>query len=158
MDLSGRMSNFYPSLTDNGICNVFNGNSLLSTFKPGGKIDWFGTSLDQRPESKLEMIDGTGHLYQKMLWLNVADNSLKNHISSIPKRKGSAMVSVNEWLSYFNVRMNQIEVLAGQEVRLKIKPLVHVASDNFRSLTLEHRQCLFHDEITVQKHSKNFCL
>ncbi len=39
-----------------------------------------------------------------------------------PKRKGKALVAVNEWLSYYNVRINHLEVVAGKEAIIKIKP------------------------------------
>ena len=55
-------------------------------------------------------------------------------------------MAINEWLSYFNVRMKQIEVRAGTEVLIKVDPVHNVVSDAFRNLEQEERGCLLHDE------------
>ena len=60
--------------------------------------------------------------------------------------RGSAFVAINEWLSYFNVRMKQIEVRAGTEVKIKMEPVQHIVSDDFRNLVQEERRCILHDE------------
>ena len=60
--------------------------------------------------------------------------------------RGSAFVAINEWLSYFNVRMKQIEVRAGTEVIIKMEPVHHIVSEDFRNLVQEERQCLLHEE------------
>ena len=36
-ELSGNEDEFFPALTDNGICHVYNGNSLRNTYKIGGR-------------------------------------------------------------------------------------------------------------------------
>ncbi len=69
--------------------------------------------------------------------------------SHLPPTKGSATVSINEWLSYYNVRMNLIDVRAGQEVRIKVEPVYHSASDRFKALSLEQRKCRFRHETPV---------
>ena len=59
---------------------------------------------------------------------------MRNHVYMLPKRKASAFISINEWLSYFNVRTNHIEILAGQEIIIQLEPVQHVATDRFRKL------------------------
>ncbi len=65
------------------------------------------------------------------------------------KTKGSALVAINEWSSFFNVRTKPVQVLAGQSIQIKIKPTVHVASDEFKKLGVDQRKCLFPHERTV---------
>ena len=60
--------------------------------------------------------------------------------------RGSAFVAINEWLSYFNVRMKQIEVRAGTEVKIKMEPVHHIVSEDFRNLGQEERRCLLQEE------------
>ena len=64
----------------------------------------------------------------------------------MPQTKGRAAIAINEYLSYYNVRMNSLDIIAGQDVTIKIKPVHHVASERFKSLDVEKRNCLFHDE------------
>ena len=71
---------------------------------------------------------------------------MRNSQPHFQARRGSALVAINEWLSYFNVRMNQIQVRAGTEVIIKVEPVHHVVSDEFRELDQEERGCLLHDE------------
>ena len=73
------------------------------------------------------------------------DRSLRNEVFKTPRRRGSGLVSVNEWLSYFNVRLHHVEILAGQDVTLQLEPVHHVATDNFRSLGRERRNCKFRE-------------
>ncbi len=62
---------------------------------------------------------------------------------ALPKRRGETTVAFNEWLSYYNVRLNQVKVLAGQEVIVKLKPARHVATHNIETLEPEKRRCFF---------------
>lgn len=59
------------------------------------------------------------------------------------------MVAINEWTDYFNVRINQLDVRAGTEVILKVRPTQHSTSEGFKSLTLEERRCRFKHENEV---------
>ena len=56
------------------------------------------------------------------------------------------MVALNEWLTFFNVRVNQINLITGREALLKIKPTQHTASDNTKALSIKSRQCRFMTE------------
>ncbi len=47
------------------------------------------------------------------------------------------------------MRINHLEVFAGREAIIKIKPTSHVATESFRALSLEDRKCLFADEQNV---------
>ncbi len=75
---------------------------------------------------------------------------------AFPRRKGSASIAVNEWTSYFNVRMNQFEVLGGQQVIVKVKPVSHIATDAFRQLDPDERNCLFPYERAVYIRGRRF--
>ena len=70
------------------------------------------------------------------------------------KKKGEIIVSVNEWLSYYNVRINKLKFNAGTEVLIKVKPIKHTTSANFRALSMDKRQCRFPHENEVKK---NIC-
>ncbi len=72
---------------------------------------------------------------------------MRNHILAYRKRKGSAKVSIKSWLSYFDVRMNHVEVRGGQDMLLKVQPVHHYATDAFRALYPEKRHCLFAEEL-----------
>ncbi len=77
VDLSKEHDEFYAALTDSGHCNVYNGNSLLGTFKAGDNdatIKEFASSYDGRKHKfKPLKITGTGKITQVSFWLNVAD-------------------------------------------------------------------------------------
>ena len=55
------------------------------------------------------MINGTGKIYQKTLWLNAADRSLDN-VKAFEKKKGKLILAFNDWHTYFDVRVNQLEL------------------------------------------------
>ncbi len=57
-------------------------------------------------------------------WTNLSTctRSLRNKVVTLPKKKGSALIAVNDWLSYYNVRLNQLEVAAGTEAVIMLKP------------------------------------
>ncbi len=59
-------------------------------------------------------------------------------------------MAINEWTSYFNVRINHLEISAGREAIVKIEPTSHVATSSFRKLAVEDRKCLFSDENPVR--------
>ncbi len=40
----------------------------------------------------------------------IAFSSLRNFPASLPRRRGSAILAINEWMTYFNVRTRNIEV------------------------------------------------
>ena len=75
--------------------------------------------------------------------------SLKAFVPTLQKKRGHCNIAINEWLTYFNVKMNQIQVLAGREVTVKITPEKHVATHKFKLLPLKHRKCRFDDENPV---------
>ncbi len=66
---------FYPALTDSGVCNVYNGQSLRGTYKPEmGRTGNFAATMDPRMALKeAKKINGTGKIAEMSFWLNVAD-------------------------------------------------------------------------------------
>ena len=56
------------------------------------------------------------------------------------------MVAINEWLSYFNVRLNYLQIFAGQETVISLKPTRIRTSDSFGRLSVEKRGCLYRTE------------
>ena len=75
--------------------------------------------------------------------------SLRNYVMSLAPRRGSALIALNEHLSYYNVRLNHIEIRAGTETVVKVEPVSHVASEGLASLRVEDRKCLYPDEREV---------
>ena len=71
------------------------------------------------------------------------------------KKKGEILISINEWLSYYNVRINKLKFNAGTEVLIKVKPIKHTTSANFRALSMDKRQCRFPHENEVKGISVN---
>ena len=63
-----------------------------------------------------------------------------------PWVRGAATLNANEWFKYFNVRSNPIDLVAGNEYTIKIKPMQHTASPEIRSVEPEKRKCKFEDE------------
>ena len=76
--------------------------------------------------------------------------SLRNHAINLPKKKATARVAINEYLNPFNVRINHLELVAGREAIIKIKPTRHVATEGFAELDVKHRKCLFPNENPVK--------
>ena len=71
---------------------------------------------------------------------------MRASLPHIQATRGSAFVAVNEWLSYFNVRMKQVEVRAGTEVIMKVEPVDHIVSGAFGELDQAERECRHKDE------------
>ena len=73
MDLSGEYE-FRASLTDAGICQVLNGNSMDATFSSSPRVDVLKSSLDARTKDvEPKKIHGTGKLFRKTFWLDVGE-------------------------------------------------------------------------------------
>ena len=72
--------------------------------------------------------------------------SYKSLRPQIPWQQGSATLNVNEWLKYYNVRSNPIDITAGNSYIIKIRPVQHVASDRIRNIAIERRRCRFKHE------------
>ena len=148
---TGLGSEFYPALTDAGICNVYNGDSMKSTFDitTSERVKQLANALDMRKEVKPEMIQGAGSLYQKTFWVDITD---RYHIgASVPKSillkarknifrslntyedllwpRGSAMISFNNWKAYFNVRPESMQLFAGREYLIKVRDAIHCCCD-----------------------------
>ena len=95
-----------------------------------------------------KMINGTGKIYQRTLWLNAADKSLDN-VKRFAKKKGKLLLAFNDWRTYFDVRVNQLELRAGTDVTVKLRPIKHTTSTGFRGLTIDQRQCRYEWEQDV---------
>ncbi len=89
------------------------------------------------------LVKGTGQSHRKSFWIYVGDRTLRNKISTQPRARGSAVISINEWTAYFNVRLNNLEVLAGQDVVISLTPVVHATTPSFRKLPVPDRKCFF---------------
>ena len=73
LDLSN-MYEFQPALTDGGICHVYDGNTLDATYFPQDRVFNFHKYFDPRVGAiKPQNITGTGQLYRKVFWLDVAE-------------------------------------------------------------------------------------
>ena len=71
--MSGRYK-FRAALTDKGICQVFNGNSMSATYSSAEKSDRFKELLDARAGEEMpEMIQGAGILFRKIFWLDIGE-------------------------------------------------------------------------------------
>ena len=89
---------------------MYNGNNLHLSYKDSPRITELSHSLDPRTGLfSPKMINGTGKIYQKTLWLNAADRSLDN-VKAFEKKKGKLILAFNDWHTYFDVRVNQLEL------------------------------------------------
>ena len=67
-----------------------------------------------------------------------------------PIRRHSSRLAINDWDSYNNVRSNHIDIEPGQEVTLKVEPVLHTTTDRFRALPIEERKCRYMHENPVR--------
>ncbi len=138
---------FHSGLTDSGVCDVHNGISMMATFADSDRLRELSKAFDSRIANVTTAghIKGTGHSHTKSFWISVRDGSLRNEVPNLPRRKGRASIALNEHMAYYNVRTNNVAVTAGQEVVIKVRPVVHATTQSFRSLPVEHRKCLYPD-------------
>ena len=96
-----KSTNFKAALTDAGICQVYNGDSLHSSYAASARTQELQNSLDPRLESiEPNMINGTGKISQITMWL---DAGKKDIVNSVVKEEGSLMVAINGWQTYYDV-------------------------------------------------------
>ena len=62
------------------------------------------------------------------------------------RHKTTALLAVNPFASYFNVRTRPVEVIAGREVIIQVTPTLHRATDQFKAMDAGSRKCLLPDE------------
>lgn len=150
VDLSYKVTDFKPSLTDAGICQVYNGDSLSSIFTPSPRIYDFQNSLDPRTKQITPLIiNGTGKISEITMWLDASNKNPAENMYLFEKEQGGLIVAINAWNQYYDVRINQLDLRAGSEVIIKVEPVVHYASDDFRRQNLNDRKCRFKDELKV---------
>ena len=85
-------------------------------------------------------------------WLD-AGNKFIDSVTNRKKKKGNLLLALNNWSTYFNVHINQVDLRAGTEVIVKITPVEHSTSQEFRDLSIEDRKCRYTHENEV---SRNF--
>ncbi len=89
-------------VTDHGICETVNGNSVRETFVENERITMFNTMLDRRDQMVVpSKIKGSGSIHKSSFWLNMRD-PLNSHI------RGEMLIAVNDWLDFFSVRLTQM--------------------------------------------------
>ena len=97
---------------------------------------------------KPRKVPGSGNHFETVLWLDGSDRTRSwIHPEQAKKDTASMRLAVNEFGNYFNVRKSNIRLNAGEEVSLRIKQVQHVATENFKSLSLKARKCRFPHEI-----------
>ena len=151
VDLGHKNSNFNPLTTEVGVCQVYNGDSMHSLFKETPRMNDLQNVMDpKKTEFNPQMINGTGKIAQKTFWLDASNKHMAS-MNSLKKYQGSLLVAINDWQTYYSVRLNQIELRGGTEVIIKVNPVVHSTSADFKSLTLEERACRYSDEQQVHE-------
>ena len=71
--LGDKPTNFHIAVTDSGLCQVMNGNTMTSTYKPTIRMEELGAALDSRDNVKPRPISGSGKLHQITFWLDIGD-------------------------------------------------------------------------------------
>ena len=151
VDLGQKSLDFNPSVTEGGVCQVYNGDSLHSLYKETGRMIDLHSMIDGRKTEIIpKKIHGTGKISQKTFWLD-ASNKYMASVNSFKKYKGSLLVAINDWQTSYSVRLNHIELRGGTEVIIKVNPVVHSTSADFKSLTLDDRACRYPDEQQVHQ-------
>ena len=64
---------FHLAPTDVGLCQVYNGNTMTSTFSETGRIKALSSALDKRDTYPPKFINGSGKNYQKAFWLDIGE-------------------------------------------------------------------------------------
>ena len=62
---------------------------------------------------------------------------------------GRAILAINEWISYYNVRLNSLDLIAGHEYIVNVKPVQHIATNQVKAYDVQARKCLFPEEHKV---------
>ena len=150
VDLGNEHSpDFKTAITDVGLCQVLNGDSLYSTFKESPRTKQLQHSFDpSKSDFEPKLINGTGKLFETTMWLNAA-NKFTANVNSFDKQEGKLILAVNHWLTYYSVRVNQLELRPGTEVIIKVKPVKHSTSTQFKALSKNDRNCSFKEELEV---------
>ena len=60
--------------------------------------------------------------------------------------QASATINFNNWLKFFNVRSNPIDLTAGNSYSIKLTPFQHNATEDVKALYYQRRKCHFEDE------------
>ncbi len=85
-------------VTDHGICETVNGNSIKETFEENERIAKFNQMLDRRDKTVTpSKIRGSGSIHMSSFWLNVHD-PLNFH------KRGEVLIALNDWIDFFSVR------------------------------------------------------
>ena len=66
--------------TDVGLCNVYNGNSMKSTFVNTNRMEDLWSTFDQRDTFTPREVQGSGKIFQKTFWLDIGDRYSNNQI------------------------------------------------------------------------------
>ena len=66
--------------------------------------------------------------------------------SSGGQEQGLATLNINNWLKFFNVRSNPIDLVAGTAYDIKLVPFQHTATPAVKDMYWKDRKCLFQDE------------
>ena len=59
------------------------------------------------------------------------------------------MLAINEWISYYNVRLNPLDLIAGHEYIINVQPVQHIATNQVKDYDVQARKCLFPEEHKV---------
>ena len=72
-DWGSHSDDFHIAITDSGLCQVLNGNTMRSTFTPTYRIKEMSGSFDTRNVVNPLNISGSGKSNQITLWLDIGD-------------------------------------------------------------------------------------
>ena len=64
---------FHIAVTDVGLCQVYNGEAMRSTFTTTSRIEELAAALDKRDHVMPRRINGSGRIYEKTFWLDIGD-------------------------------------------------------------------------------------
>ena len=92
------------------------------------------------------------------IWCNNAQTNAKliswyRYLSTFhgkfERKSGGARLAINEWISYYNVLLNPLDLMAGHEYIIKVKPVQHIATQQIKDYDVQSRKCLFPEENKV---------
>ena len=73
MEADFKDTEFVMAPTDVGLCQVYNGGTMKSTFSSTNRIEELSSALDQRESYEPKYINGSGKIYRKTFWLDIGD-------------------------------------------------------------------------------------
>lgn len=149
-------SSFDPMWTNRGICQTFNAVSGKTMAKENFYSKTFGNIFNLKGMDSIQPITGTGQQFGLHIILDA--NTLGRPYMQPPSDTAAVFhLGLSNIFSPFDVRSDPLRVTAGALTRVRITPEFSTSADGLESsLSIEARQCRYHDESETMKIFSNY--